>query len=394
MEIQIQKPSLPQRRVIGLDMHPDVFTAAALVGMDAADARVLWTHHRRPQQQLEAWLARHVLASDVIVIEASANTFAVVELIQRCGHQVVILESQKASQIRKSYCNNDRVSAVKLARIYLSGLATMVWKPDAATRLRREVFHAHQRAVKDTTRLSNRIKGFLNEQGIRLPRGFRLSAPAAERHLLAMKPWSASQQLILSQECQSLVQAQHRRRQLRSLMAREIVEDPKLLRVIRLFGLRHVTVYALAAFIGPIGRFRTPKQLVAYFGLNPSVNDSGNTSGASNLKRHGCAAMRGLLIQSAQAVLRHPGPLQKWALALSFRRGKYRAIVAIARKLTVACWYLLHGLFTPLEEVGATLETKLDKLVSAVGRDTVKAWGYSSNRAFKNHLSKVLLNTA
>jgi transposase len=31
-----------------------------------------------------------------------------------------------------------------------------------------------------------------------------------------------------------------------------------------------------AAAIGPIGRFKRPDQLVAYFGLNPSVRQSGD----------------------------------------------------------------------------------------------------------------------
>jgi hypothetical protein len=47
-----------ERRIIGLDMHPEVFTAAALCGGDAATARAQWVHHRVSSQQLEHWVKR------------------------------------------------------------------------------------------------------------------------------------------------------------------------------------------------------------------------------------------------------------------------------------------------------------------------------------------------
>ena len=61
--------------MIGLDMHPDSFTAAALSGKNAMDAHVEWVHDHLPQERLEKWLQKHVEPVDLIVIEASGNTF-------------------------------------------------------------------------------------------------------------------------------------------------------------------------------------------------------------------------------------------------------------------------------------------------------------------------------
>jgi hypothetical protein len=87
------------------------------------------------------------VAGDLVVLEASGNSFESCERLKRCGVCAVVLESQRAGQIRKTYCANDRSDAVKLARIYLSGLAHSVWQPDAVTRERREVLHAYRKAV-------------------------------------------------------------------------------------------------------------------------------------------------------------------------------------------------------------------------------------------------------
>lgn len=59
-------------------------------------------------------------------MEASGNSFNAAERLQKVGIKAVVLESQRAVQIRTSYCTHDRSDAVKLARIYLSGLARCV----------------------------------------------------------------------------------------------------------------------------------------------------------------------------------------------------------------------------------------------------------------------------
>jgi len=105
----------PQGRVIGLDLHPDVFSAAALAGRDAATACVEQSWDRRSTAELETW-ARTLEPGDLVVIEASGNTFSGVERLRAAGIQAVVLESQRAGQIRKSYCANDRTDAVKPAR--------------------------------------------------------------------------------------------------------------------------------------------------------------------------------------------------------------------------------------------------------------------------------------
>jgi len=116
---------------------------------------------------LEQWVKQHVRPGDLLVLEASGNSVETVERIERAGGHALILESQKAGQIGKTYCKTDKVDAIKLARIYLSGLATVVWKPDATTRARREIFQRHRKSVQDTTRARNRLKSWFNEHNYR-----------------------------------------------------------------------------------------------------------------------------------------------------------------------------------------------------------------------------------
>jgi hypothetical protein len=98
---------------------------------------------------VENWAQRHT--SDVLVMEASGNAFAVGERLRVLRRKVVILDSHRAGKVGKAYCANDRVDAIKIARIYLSALSPIVWQPDAKTLERREVFSAYQAVVKEST---------------------------------------------------------------------------------------------------------------------------------------------------------------------------------------------------------------------------------------------------
>ena len=253
-------PSLgDQGRAVGLDVHPDTFAAAVLTGRDPLAARVTHSVTRQPLEALAAWAGRHTTAQDVLIIEASANTFTIAERLKALGRQVLVLESHRAGQIGKSYLANDKLDAAKIARIYLSGLSVKVWQPDAETRQRRELLSTYQRCVKDSTRAQQHLRSFLNEHALRLSKGFRLCRPEALTRLLLLKDWSARQKLLLQEMHGSLIATRERRQRLRRMMALEIEEQPDFLRLccVRRFE-RHDSICAIA-IIGDIQRLPTAK---------------------------------------------------------------------------------------------------------------------------------------
>ncbi len=67
------------KRIVGLDMHPDVFSAAALAG-SAELARTEWVDDRKSTRELEAWAKKRLSKEDVVVLEASGNSFEVAEV--------------------------------------------------------------------------------------------------------------------------------------------------------------------------------------------------------------------------------------------------------------------------------------------------------------------------
>ncbi len=75
-------------------------------------------------------------------------------------------------------------------------------------------------------------------------------------------------------------------------------------------------------------------------------------------------------------------PLQKWGLAVAACRGRNKAAVAVARKLTAAIWHVLQGHAIGALERVDRLYLKLFKLATEVGLSPIKAQGYESKEAF------------
>ena len=212
-------------RVIGLDVHPDSFAGAVLEGSDPARAKVLSSSTRVELERLEQWALRQTKAEDTLVLEASGNAFAVAARLRAIGREVEILDSHRAGKVGKVYCANDRVDAVKIARIYLSALSPIVWQPDQKTLERREVFSAYQAVVKESTRAKQQLRSMLNEHCVRLEKGFRLCHPRAITRLLKLREWTPARRMLLQQLHGSLLAARARRTMLRRHMAQEIQSD-------------------------------------------------------------------------------------------------------------------------------------------------------------------------
>ncbi len=365
-------------RVIGLDAHPDSFTAAIVRGATPAAATVEKIFNKVPISQLQRWAQSHVRAHDLIVLEASGNSFQVVRSLAQIDRQAKVLESCHLGKLKEAHANNDKISAVRIAKAYLAGTAKEVWVPDPKTQERRDWFHAYRKATKRTTQMHARVRSYLSDNGVRLKTAVSLSrAGEVEAQLRKERQWSARQWQVIELMLLELRHADQQRAHWRSLIAQEVLSDPDLLSIVRLCGVREIVAFAVGAFVGDIQRFAEPKKLVKYVGLNPAFDDSGEGQWSGGIGGHGNSHLRSLLIEAAQAILRcSQTPLAKWGRKLVARKGsKNLAVAAIARKLTVAIWYLMMGRWTPLEEIDARLSLKVGKMIGSVGRAGIKSLG-------------------
>jgi len=379
-------------RVIGLDAHPDSFTAAIVQGPTPAAAIVEKIFNKVPLKRLSDWAKKNTLGEDLFVLEASGNSFQVVRVLAQVGRQAKVLESCHLGQLKEAHANNDRISAVRIGKAYLAGTAKEVWVPDTRTQERRDWFHAHRKAVKRTTQVRASLSSYLSDNGVRLKKNNPLAQPKeAEEKIRQARSWSPRQWQVIAGKLMELRHAEEQRQHWGRVIAQEVLTDPVLLALVRLCGVREITAFALGAFIGDIHRFASPKKLVKYIGFNPAFDDSGQTDWSGGIGGHGHRALRCLLIEGAQAILHGSSiPLARWGKKLLARKGAVNLVVcAMARKLAVAVWYLMMGRWTTLEEIDAGLSTKISKIVGRVGTAGLKQLG-KTRKAFREEIFAAL----
>jgi transposase len=384
----MDKKTTTYERVIGLDSHPDTFTAAVLRGATPAEALVEKIVNKVPMEQLPSWAKKNTTARDLFVLEASGNSFEVVRTLAKVERKALVLESCHLGKLKEAHANNDAISAVRIGKAYLAGTAKEVWVPDLKTQERRDWFHAHRKAVKRTTQVRNRLRSYLSDNGVRLKRGTRLASdPKVKDQLRQAYAWTDRQWRVLEGLLLELGHADEQRAHWRALIAQEVVDDAELLSLVRLCGVRDLIAFAVGAIVGDIQRFAEPAKLVKYVGLSPAFDESGQERWSGGIGGHGRKDLRCLLIEAAQAVLRSPKhPLAKWGRKLLRRKGSVKLVVAaMARKLTVALWYLMQGRWTTLEEIDGPLAIKVNKIIAHLGSEILK----KSNDQRQNYREKI-----
>jgi transposase len=102
--------------------------------------------------------------------------------------------------------------------------------------------------------------------------------------------------------------------------------------------------YTIAAELGEIERFDSPRKLAGYTGLCPRVHQSGERDRRGPLAKQGPKYLRWALMEAAVNACKHPiyrDRYQRTKRRLGRQRGPKVAQVDLARKLAEAIWHML-----------------------------------------------------
>ena len=124
-------------RLFGLDVHRE-FTQVAML----EQGRI--THLGRVPTTPEALraFAQTLSADDQVVLGATGNTHAIVQVLQQHAGRVVVSNPVQTRAIADAKIKTDRIDAEVLVRLLAGGWLTEVWVPDAETQaLRQQVAH-------------------------------------------------------------------------------------------------------------------------------------------------------------------------------------------------------------------------------------------------------------
>ena len=372
------------KRYIGLDVHKHYLMA---IGVDG-ELNVVLPVRRVEFSYLEAWMEKTLTKQDDVVLEMTTNTWQLYdELCQHAG-SVLVVHPPHVALITRSQVMNDKIAASILARLLAKGLLVGVWVPPQDIRELRGLVAQRKKMTGLATQAKNRLHAVLQRHHW-LPPKANPFHEGQKKWWLAL-PMGSLEKVNVQSDLETLQFAENQLQQLTSMMAEIANQDEEVTRLLQLPGFGVVTAVTVWAAIGDIQRFADAQHLVGYAGLGTKVHDSGMTSRSGRITKAGRRDLRVVLIEAAQ-VAANSHPHWKAELArLQARLGRNKAIVAIARKLLVAVWYILAQHKTDRFAQPEAIAQKLLKFAYQLGKENRPA-GQSAAQFVRQRLDALQL---
>ena len=283
------------------------------------------------------------MPSSRVALEVGTHSPWVSRQIAGVGHEVIVANPHKVKLITQSVRKNDRIDAQKLARLARVDpkLLSPIRHRGAEAQADLAVIRARAELVEARTGLVNCARGLAKPMGERLK---RCDADQVEEALA--KSLSEAAQVVIGPLLKS-VEAISEQIGVYDNKIEEIAKRyPERELLTQVYGVGTLIALTYMLTIEDAERFQHSRDVGAFLGIQPKQRESGNSQPELGISKTGDRLLRSYLVQAAHCNLRKGAPdsdLRAWGLgkAGGSKRGKRRALVAMARKLAV----LLHRLW-------------------------------------------------
>ncbi len=219
------------------------------------------------------------------VIESMSGARFVHDQLELAGWDVRIADAVKARGLAPLACKTDKIDCWVLAELARLDLVPEIWLPDAAVRAERERARFRLHLVKHRRSLKQRIHAILFQHGLPSPHRdlFGAGGRCLLERLALPEPWALTVSASLALIDQLDEQIDDCERQLRRLGA-----DHRYVPLLTTVpGVAWILGYTIAAEIGDVTRFASPRKLIGYIGLTPKVEQSGERDRRGPLSKNG-----------------------------------------------------------------------------------------------------------
>jgi len=276
------------------------------------------------------------------VIESMNGARFVHDQLELYGWDVEIADAVKVKGLAPLAAKTDKIDARVLAELGRRNLVPAIWLPDPSVRAERERARFRLHLVRHRTALKNRIHATLIAFGHPVPVSDLFGTKGREllAGLAIPEPWSTTLATSLRMVDELEAEIDRCTADLQAAGA----DHPYIPLLMTVPGIAWVLGYTIAAELGDVARFSSPKKLAGYTGLCPLVRQSGHRDDRGPLAKNGPKYLRWALIEAATHAARHPAYRDRYEHTkrrLGRQRGSKVARVEIARELATAIWHML-----------------------------------------------------
>ncbi len=268
------------------------------------------------------------------VVEATAGYEWLLALLDPLADRLVLAHPRKMRIIAESTRKSDKLDAQMLAEFLALDMIPESYRPSKRERAHRALVR-HRRYVSGRiTSVRNKIRRILSnynadredlftEAGLE----YLTKASLVEADRFVIEQLIAEFHMYMQQ-----LQAADKR--LAEFAAKAPAREAEARAVLSTIpGVGAVTVDVVISELGDIRRFRSQKKVCAYAGLVPGQRESAGHSRELGITKEGSRLLRWVLIQAAWRLTNTTARWRYLFDGLVARRGKKKAIVAVARRL-------------------------------------------------------------
>jgi len=332
---------MTQCKRISIDLAKNVFQ----ICLFDADNKVIKNVKVRRAKLLD--MMRQLPSDAVVVMEACATSHYWARQFQKLGFSdVVLVPAQHVTPFvgtQKNDANDARAIGEASLRPNLHPVPIKSLEQQDIKFLR-----SHRALlVKQRNQLVNHLRGHCSEYGVVIATGIN----SLRRHLPEVIE-SADNELTsilrehLAQGYEELVRLDEKISSLEKQLHQLCKARKDYNRLQKIMGIGPLNAAAIISEIGDGSQFKCGREYAAYCGLVPRQHSSGGKQISTGITKAGNKELRTLLVHSARTLVRYmvnrDDPLSRWVNGIIARRGKNKAIVALANKLARICWAVLR----------------------------------------------------
>lgn len=343
---------------VGIDVHKKSYTVYCICDRKKVKS---WTMSANSQQLIEQLKSYFAGAQIVSVYEAGFSGFALHRELVAAGIENIVVNPGSVETASRDKVKTDKRDAKKLAEQLSDGRLQSIYIPSLKEELLRLSTRRRQALVADRKRLSCRIKSKLFQFGYN---DLVTDEKANETWIKKLSNDSRFPDELkreLDCWCKQWLQLTETIKEVNKEIAKESQSQQPCAQQEVVYrsvpGLGNISAKALSRELGDLQQFGSNKGVFSYLGLTPCESSSGERRRQGGISHCGRPYLRHLLIEVAWRSTNKDAELAHKFAALSHRRGKKRAIVAIARILIGrirACFK--HGTLYQTQVIAGTEE--------------------------------------
>lgn len=234
----------------------------------------------------------------------------------------------------------DRRDAERIARLLHLGWFRPVHCKSVSAQEVRVILSARKAIQQNMLALEMSLRGLLRNFGLKVG---AISRGRFEHGIRELADGNAMLEMATSPMLRARVSLRQELAGLERLVWQMAQDDPVCVRLMTMPGIGAVVALTYRSAVDDPARFTSSKNVGPWVGLTPSRNQSGERDVSGGITKAGDVNLRRALCQAATVMMNRGRAtwLRNWGAQVAKRRGRKRAMVALARRISV----ILHRIW-------------------------------------------------